>query len=119
MNVRLYSPATRRLALLGLAAIGALSWTAQAIAQTPAKSRPGVADYTYGQSEAAMAFANDLASRRDLDPAWVRAQIGQAQRLPQVARLMSPAPRGAAKNWAAYRARFVEPVRLRAGQRFW
>jgi membrane-bound lytic murein transglycosylase B len=23
------------------------------------------------------------------------------------------------KNWAAYRARFIEPVRLRAGQRFW
>ncbi|WP_291010442.1 lytic murein transglycosylase B [Hydrogenophaga sp.] len=66
-----------------------------------------------------MAFADDLASRRDLDPVWVRAQIGQAQRLPQVARLMAPAPRGTAKNWTAYRARFVEPVRLRAGQRFW
>ena len=66
-----------------------------------------------------MAFADDLASRRDLDPAWVRDQIGQAQRLPQVSRLMTPAPRGTPKNWAAYRARFIEPVRLRAGQRFW
>ena len=56
---------------------------------------------------------------RSLDPAWVRDQIGQAQRLPQVSRLMAPAPRGTPKNWAAYRARFIEPVRLRAGQRFW
>jgi membrane-bound lytic murein transglycosylase B len=73
----------------------------------------------YARHEAAMAHANDLAERRNLDPAWVRQQIGQAQRLPAVVRLMSPAPSGTPKNWAAYRARFIEPVRLRAGQRFW
>ncbi len=66
-----------------------------------------------------MQFADDLADRRDLDPAWVRAVIGRARFLPQVPRLMLPAPRGTAKNWAAYRARFVEPVRIRAGVRFW
>jgi membrane-bound lytic murein transglycosylase B len=94
--------------------------TAQASGQVPAKQRPGAQPaFAYSQSEAAMAFANDLASRRDLDPVWVRAQIGQALRLPQVVRLMTPAPRGTPKNWAAYRARFIEPVRLRAGQRFW
>lgn len=85
-----------------------------------AKQRPvAQSAFFYSQSEAAMAFADDLASRRDLDPTWVRDQIGQAQRLPQVARLMAPAPRGTPKNWAAYRERFIEPVRLRAGQRFW
>jgi membrane-bound lytic murein transglycosylase B len=73
----------------------------------------------YGASPAAMAFADDLAQRRGLDAAWVRQQIGAAQRLPSVIRLMTPAPRGAYKNWSAYRARFVEPVRVRAGQRFW
>ncbi len=66
-----------------------------------------------------MRFADDLAERRDLDPAWVRAVISRARFLPQVPRLMLPAPRGKAKNWAAYRARFVEPVRIRAGVRFW
>lgn len=66
-----------------------------------------------------MQFADDLAERRSLDPAWVRAVISRARFLPQVPRLMSPAPRGTAKNWAAYRARFVEPVRIRAGVRFW
>nr|WP_157084933.1 lytic murein transglycosylase B [Hydrogenophaga palleronii] len=66
-----------------------------------------------------MAFADDLAQRRDLNPAWVRQQIGAAQRIPSVIRLMQPAPSGTPKNWAAYRARFIEPVRLRAGQRFW
>jgi membrane-bound lytic murein transglycosylase B len=32
---------------------------------------------------------------------------------------MAPAPAGTAKNWAAYRSRFVEPRRLDAGVRFW
>ena len=97
-----------------------LTPAAQAGGKVPAKQRPAAQPaFFYSQSEAAMAFADDLAARRDLDPAWVRAQIGQAQRLAQVERLMAPAPRGTPKNWAAYRARFIEPVRLRAGQRFW
>jgi membrane-bound lytic murein transglycosylase B len=36
-----------------------------------------------------------------------------------VAQLIQPPPSGTAKNWAAYRARFVEPVRIRAGVAFW
>ena len=90
---------------------------------SPAKVRPAAAAkqpaFTYGQHPEAMAFADDLATRRNLDLAWVRQQVAQAQRIPTVARLMAPAPRGTPKNWAAYRARFIEPVRLRAGQRFW
>ncbi len=112
-------------ALLAAAAI-TFNFAASAWAQvsgSPAKTRPGArpaaAPFSYAQSEAAMAFATDLAQRRDLDPAWVRQQIGQAQRLPVVIRLMQPAPSGTPKNWAAYRARFIEPIRLRAGQQFW
>jgi membrane-bound lytic murein transglycosylase B len=33
--------------------------------------------------------------------------------------LALPGPGGTAKNWAAYRSRFVEPRRLDAGVRFW
>ncbi len=66
-----------------------------------------------------MDFADDLALRRDLDPAWVRQTLGQAHFLPQVPRLMLPAASGTAKNWRAYRNRFIEPVRIRAGVRFW
>lgn len=33
--------------------------------------------------------------------------------------LMKPAPPGKPKNWQAYRARFVEPVRIAAGTQFW
>ena len=57
--------------------------------------------------------------RRDLDRDWVRATIGQAQLLPVVSRLMQPAPRGTPKNWRVYRSRFIDPVRIAAGVRFW
>ncbi|HEY0200693.1 MAG TPA: lytic murein transglycosylase B [Burkholderiaceae bacterium] len=66
-----------------------------------------------------MALADDIAEHRGLAREWVRQAIAQARYLPQVPRLMLPPPQGTTKNWRAYRARFVEPVRIRAGQRFW
>ncbi len=73
----------------------------------------------YGQRADAMALADALAERHGLDPAWTRAQLAQARHLPVVARLIMPPPAGTAKNWAAYRARFIEPERIRAGAAFW
>jgi membrane-bound lytic murein transglycosylase B len=66
-----------------------------------------------------MRFADDVAARRDLDRDWVRATIGAARFLPNVPRLMLPAARGTAKNWRVYRSRFIDPVRIAAGVRFW
>jgi membrane-bound lytic murein transglycosylase B len=74
---------------------------------------------TYGRRPDVMAFGDALAERRGLDPAWVRAALEQARFQPNVARFIMPPPAGTAKNWAAYRARFVEPVRIRAGVAFW
>lgn len=73
----------------------------------------------YAAREDAMQFADDLAARRDLDPAWVRGMVGQAQNLSVVSRLMQPAPATQPKNWAVYRSRFIDPVRIAAGLRFW
>ncbi|MFT4195074.1 MAG: lytic murein transglycosylase, partial [Ottowia sp.] len=66
-----------------------------------------------------MRFAAEVAERRSLDPEWTRAAIGQALYLPNVPRLMLPPARGTAKNWRVYRSRFIDPVRIRAGVRFW
>ncbi|MFT3780225.1 MAG: lytic murein transglycosylase B [Ottowia sp.] len=66
-----------------------------------------------------MHFAAEVAERRSLDPEWTRAAIGQALYLPNVPRLMLPPARGTAKNWRVYRSRFIDPVRIRAGVRFW
>ncbi|MBH2042233.1 MAG: lytic murein transglycosylase B [Comamonadaceae bacterium] len=73
----------------------------------------------YATRPEALQFADDLAERRDLDREWVRQAIGQARFLPQVPRLMLPAPKGTAKNWRVYRSRFIDPMRIRAGLRFW
>jgi membrane-bound lytic murein transglycosylase B len=80
-------------------------------------SKPDVV--TYGRREDAMALADELAERHGLDAAWARDQLAQARFQPTVARLIMPPPAGTAKNWAAYRARFIEPNRIRAGAAFW
>lgn len=74
---------------------------------------------TYGSRDDAMALADQLAGRHGFDPAWARAQLAKARYLPAVARLIMPPPAGTAKNWAAYRARFIEPERVQAGAAFW
>lgn len=66
-----------------------------------------------------MQFADDLAARRDLDPDWVRDAIGQSRYNATVVRLMQPPTKAFVKNWRVYRSRFIDPVRIEAGRRFW
>ena len=66
-----------------------------------------------------MQFADDLAARRDLDRDWVRDAIGQAQYNATVSRLMQPPAKAFVKNWRVYRSRFIDPIRIEAGVRFW
>ena len=47
------------------------------------------------------------------------AELARARYQPAVARLVMPAPGGSAKNWAAYKARFIEPRRIGAGLAWW
>ncbi len=70
-------------------------------------------------SEHTRAWTEDVAMRLQLDPIWVKNTLAQAQRLPSVEKLVLPPSSPVAKNWAAYRARFIEPVRIQAGTRFW
>jgi membrane-bound lytic murein transglycosylase B len=73
----------------------------------------------YAKREDAMQWADELAERRGLDRAWVRRAVGKAQMLPLVVQLMQPPPVGLAKNWGVYRSRFIDPVRIAAGVKFW
>ena len=73
----------------------------------------------YATRADAMQFADDLASRRGLDPEWVRQAIGQSRFNPTVSRLMQPPTQAFVKNWRVYRSRFIDPVRIRAGVNFW
>lgn len=83
--------------------------------------RSAAVSKTYGQRADAQQWAQDMADRHNLDTAWVQNQLAQARFLPQVPRLMTPAPKTTttARDWADYRRRFIDPVRINAGVRFW
>ena len=73
----------------------------------------------YANRADVMAQAEALAARRTLDVEWVRDAIGKARYMPGIARAILPPPVGVPKNWTAYRSRFVEPIRIKAGTKFW
>jgi membrane-bound lytic murein transglycosylase B len=74
---------------------------------------------TYGRRDDVMRFADAVAEKQGLDAAQVRLALATARYQPAVVKLIMPPPAGTAKNWAAYRARFVEPTRIKAGLAFW
>jgi membrane-bound lytic murein transglycosylase B len=74
---------------------------------------------SYAAREDARLWAQDAAKRLDLPEAWMQKQIAQAQRITVIEKLVLPPATPVAKNWAAYRARFIEPQRIQAGARFW
>ncbi len=106
--------APRRAALALLIALPYTAWAATRKAKPAAQAGP-----TYATHPAALAFATELAQRSSLTPKWIATQLGQARRLEAVRKLIMPPPAGTAKNWAAYRARFIEPQRVAAGLAFW
>jgi len=82
-------------------------------------AQPALPGPAYALRADAMQAADDIAARRDLDRDWVRQAIGQAHYLPQVAKFIQPPPVGTPKNWAIYRSRFIDPIRIQAGVKFW
>ncbi|MFM9879121.1 MAG: lytic murein transglycosylase B [Burkholderiaceae bacterium] len=73
----------------------------------------------YAARPDALAYASDLAERRNLEPAWVQGKLGQALHLPRIAQLILPPAVGVPKNWRVYKSRFIDPVRIAAGVAFW
>jgi membrane-bound lytic murein transglycosylase B len=100
----------------GTAALPAVAQKARKVSSAERNSQRGV---PYAGNEEAMRWADEVAERRSLDREGVREAVGRAQLLPTVVRLMQPAPAGTPKNWRVYRSRFIDPVRIGAGLKFW
>jgi len=66
-----------------------------------------------------MQFADAVAERSGLSALRLRGLMAQARLQPGVQQAMAPAPQSQPKNWLVYRARIVEPRRIRAGLAFW
>ncbi|MFM8345289.1 MAG: lytic murein transglycosylase, partial [Betaproteobacteria bacterium] len=89
--------------------------TQEGPAPAPPRHRGG--DYAY--REEVQRFAQELAERHGWSAEATLGTLSQARYLPRVAQLIMPPAAGTAKNWAAYRSRFIEPKRLQAGVQFW
>jgi len=87
--------------------------------QMQAAAAPTQAADSYANRPEALQWAEEAAPRLDLPADWVRQQIVRARRIPLIEQLVLPAASPAAKNWAAYRNRFIEPRRIEAGAAFW
>jgi membrane-bound lytic murein transglycosylase B len=83
------------------------------------KAKVAALDPAYGLRTDVLAFAAEVAAQRGLPREWLLQQLAQARRIEAVRKLVMPPPAGTAKNWAAYRARFIEPQRIAAGLGFW
>jgi membrane-bound lytic murein transglycosylase B len=64
-------------------------------------------------------WVQEASHRLQLDPERTEKTMAQAKRLPLVEKLVLPPASPLAKDWGAYRARFIESVRIQAGLRFW
>ena len=73
----------------------------------------------YGRRGDVLAAARTIAVEQALETEWVEATLAQARFVPNVVQLIMPGAAPLARNWNAYRARFVEGRRIDAGSRWW
>ena len=64
-------------------------------------------------------FVEEMVAQHGFDRAALQELFGQVRYIDSAVQLVKPAPPGKPKNWQAYSARFIEPIRIRAGVKFW
>ena len=64
-------------------------------------------------------FMDEMVERNHFSRSQLNSLFAQTRYLDSAIQLIKPAPSNKPKNWFAYRARFVEPVRINAGVDFW
>ncbi len=73
----------------------------------------------YQNHPQARAFIDDMVARNGFQRTELESYFGQAVYSATVARLIMPPTTPGKKSWRAYRSRFIEPIRINAGVRFW
>lgn len=85
-----------------------------------AKAAGAEAEFTnFTQWRSVGEFIDEMSEQHGFDRDALHAQLRKVQYRDEVVRLINPPPAGKAKNWTAYRDRFIEPIRLGAGASFW
>lgn len=88
-----------------------------------APARPSI-DYdgeqvNFGEWQAVRDFADEMVNRNGFERAEMDALVAKTRFIDSAVQLVKPAPPGKPKNWQAYSERFIEPIRINAGVRFW
>ena len=96
----------------------------KAMAAAAAVAAVSAIDYTgepinFGEWQAVSTFVDEMVVKHGFDRAELEAQMRQVRFVDSAVQLVKPAPPGKPKNWQAYSARFIEPIRINAGLRFW
>lgn len=79
----------------------------------------GFLDVNGSLTPAIQAYVLEVAQSRHVPLALATRILESAQFNPTVARLMAPAKTRIKRSWVTYRNRFVEPVRINGGVKFW
>ena len=73
----------------------------------------------FAEWQAVRDFADEIAAKHGFDRAALESLMRQVRFVESAVQLVKPAPPGKPKNWQAYSDRFIEPIRINAGVRFW
>jgi membrane-bound lytic murein transglycosylase B len=73
----------------------------------------------FGEWAAVNAFADEIALRHGFVRSELAELIANIRYIDSAVQLVKPAPPGKPKNWAGYRELTIEPIRIKAGVRFW
>jgi membrane-bound lytic murein transglycosylase B len=84
-----------------------------------ADNAPDSEAVNFREWSAVQQFADEMVAKHGFNRAELDTMFGQARLLETAVNLVKPAPPGKPKNWQAYSSRFIEPIRINAGVRFW
>jgi membrane-bound lytic murein transglycosylase B len=97
--------------------------SAKSAKAAPPPKRPSI-DYdgeqvNFGEWQAVRDFEDEMVGRNGFERADIEALVARTRFIDSAVQLVKPAPPGKPKNWQAYSERFIEPIRINAGVRFW
>jgi len=73
----------------------------------------------FSEWQAVRDFEDEMVASHGFDRAALDETIRQTRFVDSAVQLVKPAPPGKPKNWRTYSGRFIEPIRIGAGVRFW
>jgi|SRR5450830_429691 len=73
----------------------------------------------FGQWKEVQGFLDDMVAKHGFARRELDSLLSNVRFLDSVVQLVKPAPPGKPKNWQVYSSRFIEPIRINAGVRFW